>query len=197
MRTVKRFGVSLRTLGRARRHRGDLVGWLVRRPQLAAGVLTFETALLMSNRVDPHLKELAELKTAALVNCEFCLDIGSALAHSSGVTEQQIADLPRYRTSPAYDDLERLVIAYAEAMTVTPAIGLDDLREELLARLGKAQVAELAVAIAWENQRARLNQALGVRPTGMAEGMTCALPEAARGESAPPRRDMPVSLQPE
>lgn len=196
MRTVERFGVSLRTLRRARRHRGDLVGWLARRPQLAAGVLTFETALLMSNRVDPHLKELAELKTAALVNCEFCLDIGSALAHSSGVTEQQIADLPRYRTSPAYDELEKLVIAYAEAMTLTPAIGLADVREQLLVRLGKAQVAELAVAIAWENQRARLNQALGVRPTGMAEGMTCALPEA-RGDSAPPPQDLPVALRPD
>lgn len=197
MRTVERFGVSLRTLRRARRHRGDLVGWLARRPQLAAGVLTFEMALLMSNRVDPHLKELAELKTAALVNCEFCLDIGSALAHSSGVTEQQIADLPRYRTSPAYDELEKLVIAYAEAMTLTPAIGLADVREQLLVRLGKAQVAELAVAIAWENQRARLNQALGVRPTGMAEGMTCALPEAARGDSAPPPQDLPVALRPD
>jgi len=197
MRTVRRFGVFLQTLRRARRHRGDLVGWLARRPQLAAGVLTFETALMVSNRVDPHLKELAELKTAALVNCEFCLDIGSAIAHSGGVTEQQIADLPRYRTSSAYNDLEKLVIAYAEAMTVTPAIGLDDLREQLLARLGRTQVAELAVAIAWENKRARLNQALGVRPTGMAEGMACALPESARADSTSPDPTWPVSIRPE
>ncbi|WP_051026965.1 carboxymuconolactone decarboxylase family protein [Nocardia higoensis] len=196
MRTVERLRIFVRTLGRARRHRGDLAGWLARRPQLAAGVLTFETALMVSNRVDPHLKELAELKTAALVNCEFCLDIGSAIAHSGGVTEQQIADLPRYRTSPAYNDLEKLVIAYAEAMTVTPAIGLDELRAQLLDRLGRTQVTELAVAIAWENQRARLNQALGVRPTGMAEGMACALPEAG-GDSASPQRDLPVTLRPE
>lgn len=62
-------------------------------------------------------------------------------------------------------------------MPLTPAIGLDDLRESLLAQLSKAQLAELAVTIAWENQRARVNQGLGVRPTGMAEGGVCALPE--------------------
>lgn len=197
MRTVERFGVLVKTMRRSRRHRGDLVGWLARRPQLAVGVLTFETAVVLSNRVDPHLKELAELKTAALVNCEFCLDIGSAIAHSGGVTEQQIADLPRYRTSPAYNELEKLVIAYAEAMTVTPAIDLDDLREQLLARLGKTQLAELAVAISWENQRARLNQGLGVRPTGMADGMACALPESARTDTSTPEPTWPVSVPPE
>src|SRR5690606_25396569 len=123
-RTIDRFRTSLRTLRRARRHRGDLAGRLGRRPHPAACVHQSGTALLLSNRVDPHLKELAELKTAALVNCEFCLDIGSALAHSAGVTEQQIADLPRYRTSPAFDEVEKLVLAFAEAVTTTPAVGI-------------------------------------------------------------------------
>ncbi|MBA4858325.1 carboxymuconolactone decarboxylase family protein [Nocardia farcinica] len=180
MRALRRIRNYARAMRQARRHRGDLVGWLARRPQLGAGTAFYESMLLFSNRLDPHLKELAELKTAGLINCEFCLDIGSALAHSSGVTEQQITDLPRYRTSPAYSELERLVIAYAEAMTATPAVDLADLREQLLAHLSKAQLAELAATIAWENQRARLNQGLGVRPTGMAEGLACALPEPAR-----------------
>ncbi|MFC9433194.1 carboxymuconolactone decarboxylase family protein [Nocardia sp. NPDC057030] len=177
MRALTRIRHYLTAMRKAKRHRSDLVGWLVRRPQILVGTGVFETALLFSNRLDPKLKELAELKTAGLVNCEFCLDIGSALAQSSGLTEQQLADLPRYRTSTAYTELEKLVIAFAEAMTATPAIGLDDLRADLLTHLSKAQLAELASAIAWENQRARLNQGLGVRPTGMAEGGMCALPE--------------------
>ena len=62
-------------------------------------------------------------------------------------------------------------------MTVTPAVDLEDLRNQLLARYSRAQVAELAAVIAWENQRARINQALGVRPMGSAEGMVCAIPD--------------------
>ena len=89
MRVVKRVRGYARVIGQARRNRGDLMGWLGRRPQIAAATLTYETALLFSNKLDPRLKELAELKTAGLVACQFCLDIGSALAHTAGLTEQQ------------------------------------------------------------------------------------------------------------
>ncbi|MCP2279778.1 carboxymuconolactone decarboxylase family protein [Nocardia amikacinitolerans] len=181
MRAVERIRNHARAMRRAKRHRMDLVGWLARRPQLLASTAFYETMSIFANRLDPRLKDLAELKTAGLVNCEFCLDIGSAIAQTSGLTERQITDLPRYRTSDAYTELEKLVIAYAEAITATPAIDLDELRERLLNHLTKAQLAELAAAIAWENQRARLNQALGVRPTGMAEGMACAIPESRLG----------------
>ncbi|WP_378737387.1 carboxymuconolactone decarboxylase family protein [Nocardia brasiliensis] len=177
MRALTRIRHYLQAVRQAKRNRSDLVGWLVRRPQILFSTMIYETALIFSNRLDPKLKELAELKTAGLVNCEFCLDIGSALAKSSGLTEQQLLDLPRFRTSDAYTDLQKLVIAFAEAMSSTPAVDLADLRAELLTHLSKAQLAELAATIAWENQRARLNQGLGVRPTGMAEGGVCALPE--------------------
>ncbi|MEU7143038.1 carboxymuconolactone decarboxylase family protein [Nocardia sp. NPDC046473] len=177
MRALTRIRHYVKAVRQAKRNRSDLAGWLLRRPQILFSTMMFESALLFANRLDPKLKELAELKTAGLVNCEFCLDIGSALAQSAGLTEQQLADLPRYRTSDAYTDLEKLVIAFAEAMTATPAVDLEDLRTTLLTHLSKSQLAELAATIAWENQRARLNQGLGVRPTGMAEGGMCALPE--------------------
>ncbi|MEV6660541.1 carboxymuconolactone decarboxylase family protein [Nocardia fluminea] len=180
MRVVTRVRAYAKVMGQARRNRGDLARWLGRRPQIAGATVAYETALLFSNKVDPRLKELAELKTAGLVACQFCLDIGSALAHTAGLTEQQLVDLPRYRTSDAYSELEKLVIAFAEAMTVTPAVDIDELRATLLTHLSKAQVAELAACIAWENQRARLNQGLGVRPTGMADGLTCAMPQPRR-----------------
>lgn len=32
--------------------------------------------------------------------------------------------------------------------------------------------------VAWENQRARLNQALGIRPADCTDGAYCALPQA-------------------
>ncbi|WP_194817481.1 carboxymuconolactone decarboxylase family protein [Nocardia sp. XZ_19_385] len=177
MRALTRIRHYASAFRQAKRNRSDLPGWLARRPLIGFAVAVYETMLLLSNRLDPKLKELAELKVAGLINCEFCLDIGSALAHSAGLSEKQLIDLPRYRTSAAYTDLEKLVISFAEAMTATPAIDLENVRTELLTHLSKAQLAELAAAIAWENQRARINQGLGVRPTGMAEGGVCALPE--------------------
>ena len=64
-------------------------------------------------------------------------------------------------------------------MTASPAIVAPELQERLRAAFTPAQVTELAAVIAWENQRARLNQGLGVRPSGFSDGQHCVLPEHA------------------
>ncbi|MGQ0830626.1 MAG: carboxymuconolactone decarboxylase family protein, partial [Microthrixaceae bacterium] len=45
----------------------------------------------------------------------------------------------------------------------------------------RAGYVELAAVIGWENQRARLNQALGIRPSGFSDGAYCVRPEVAAG----------------
>jgi alkylhydroperoxidase family enzyme len=93
-----------------------------------------------------------------------------------GVDDKTLADLPRWRESDRFSELERLCLELTEAMCATPAEVSDDLRERLLARLTPGQLAELASAIAWENHRARLNRALGVREMGFSDGAFCVLP---------------------
>ncbi|NNG97736.1 carboxymuconolactone decarboxylase family protein [Gordonia araii] len=179
MRAFHRLWGYAKAFSQSKRNRADLYRWLIRRPLILLATGWYEVSLLFSNRLDPRYKELALLKSAGMVSCEFCLDIGSALARTAGISEQQLRDLPVYAESDAYTDVEKLVLAFAEAMTATPAVGDDlaEIRERLLEHFTKGQVAELAAEIAWENQRARLNQALGVRPTGMSDGEACALPE--------------------
>lgn len=177
MRMLKRIWSHMRVLAGAKRNRTDLLRWLGRRPQLLAAASVYEMALLTANRSPSHYKQLASSKAAAMVNCEFCLDIGSALSHAEGIDERKLIDLPRYRDSDAYDEVERLVIQFAEEMSKTPAIVSDELRELLLKHFTRGQLAEIAAEVAWEHQRARLNQALGVRPAGFADGAVCLMPE--------------------
>jgi AhpD family alkylhydroperoxidase len=177
MGIVNQVRTNVGVLPAARRNRLDLLGWLVRRPQLLGAVLGYELALLVSARVEPRLKVLAELKAAAVINCEYCLDIGSALGRAEGVPEAQLRALPAFRDSPEFDATDRLVLELAEAMSRAPAVVDDELRGRLLARFSRAQLAELVAAIAWENHRARVNQALGVRPSGFSDGEFCAVPE--------------------
>ena len=128
----------------------------------------------------PRLKALAELKAAALINCEFCLDIGSTIARAAGVTDTQLSDLPHFRDSDAFDADEKLVLELAEVVTSTPALVSDDLRQRLVDRFTAPAVTELAAAIAWENNRGRLNQALGVRPAGFSRGWRAPCPSRRR-----------------
>jgi len=178
MRALRQVVDTVRVLARARRNRLDLLRALARRPQLLLGTGVFELAMALSARVDTRLKILAELKVAALVSCEFCLDIGSELARDTGLSEAQLRELPRYRTSDVFDDDQRLVLELAEAMTLVPAVVDDELKGRLADRFTRSQVTELASVIALENQRARLNQGLGIRPSGFSDGQFCAIPEA-------------------
>lgn len=148
-------------------------------PRLLVGYGVFELALDRSHLVDNHLKELAALKTAALVGCEFCIDIGSALARHSGVTEQQLRDLSRYEESEAFTSVEKLVLSYAMEMTRTPAVVPQDLFDALREYFDEAQLVELTAAIALENYRARFNHAFDIGSQDFSEGAYCAVPETS------------------
>ncbi len=94
-----------------------------------------------------------------------------------GVTEEQLRDLLRFHESPFFSEEERLVIELAEEMAGIPVEVPPELSEKLRQRFDEAQLVELAVAIAWENFRARFNRVFGVQPVGFCEGTFCALPE--------------------
>ena len=99
------------------------------------------------------------------------------MSRAEGVTEAELAALPTYRTSDVFSPLDKRVLDLAVAMSSTPADVPDDLRNELLEHFSAAQLAELASTIAWENHRARINRALGVRAAGFSDGAYCVLPE--------------------
>lgn len=177
MSVASQFRSYLAVLPKARHNRLDLLRWLIRRPQLLAATATYEIALATSARTDSRLKALAELKVATLITCDYCIDLGSALARSQGITEIQLRALSSFRTSKEFTRNDKFVLELAEAMTRIPTVIDDDFRARLLTCFSRSQLAELMSAIAWENHRGRLNQALGVSPSGYSEGTVCAKPE--------------------
>jgi alkylhydroperoxidase family enzyme len=104
------------------------------------------------------------------------MDIGSAVSRALGIDEATLADINRWRDSDRFTPVERLALELADRLTATPSDMTDDLRDKLLEHLTPGQLAELASAIAWENHRARLNRALGVREMGFSDGDYCVLP---------------------
>jgi alkylhydroperoxidase family enzyme len=94
------------------------------------------------------------------------------------LSEEKIAALPEYTDSPLFTDTEKVVLAYADAMTRTPVEVPDALFSELRAKFNEAQLVELTATIAWENYRARFDHAFGIEAEGFSEGAYCALPVA-------------------
>ena len=74
--------------------------------------------------------------------------------------KEKFEALPQYETSPLFDELERLVIRYAEQMTTRVQVDAK-LVEQLAARLTPAQLVQLTLSIAAANFTNRFNEALG------------------------------------
>jgi 4-carboxymuconolactone decarboxylase len=150
-------------------------------PRLMVDYLRYNRAAERCPHVPKELGELAVLRAASMVGCEFCIDIGSEFARRSGLGDEQLLSLHDAHASGLFDQDQLLVIDLATGMTSTPGQVGDKLMERVQARFGVKGTMELVQLIAWENARARMNIALDLGAEGFSDGKACALPYTAAG----------------
>jgi AhpD family alkylhydroperoxidase len=167
------FGRELRSAGVYAQH-----------PRLMFDYMRFNRAAERGRRVPKALSELAVLKAATIVGCEFCMDIASEYSRRSGLSDQQILALPEAHDSDLFSDDELLVIDLATGMTRTPGAVDDELMARVRDRFGVKGTLELVHLVAWENARARINIALGIGAEGFSEGKVCAVPDRGLAAAA-------------
>jgi alkylhydroperoxidase family enzyme len=83
------------------------------------------------------------------------------------VSDEKIADLPNFRTSPLYSEPERAALELAEALCAAPVVVSDELYARARARYDEAQLVEIAAAAALENFRARFNRVFRIEPNSL------------------------------
>ena len=155
----------------------DTIGLYAHRPRLLAGYGAYEKAVAADAQVDEKLRTLVQLKAAAMLTCEFCIDLGSREAREAGITEAQLLDLYRYRESEHFDETQKLVLDLVVHMTRTPVDVPQELFDALGARFDEGELVELINLAALENLRSRFNGAFDIGSAGFSEGMVCARPE--------------------
>lgn len=131
--------------------------------------LSWERRIEKWDALDPGLKVLAQLASAGVIGCSWCVDFGAFKGHESGLDLATLREVPRWRTSEAFDARERRVMEYAEAMTVTPPEVTDEMVDALVEDLGTKAVVELTMMVAVENQRSRFNSAMGLTSQGFSD----------------------------
>jgi alkylhydroperoxidase family enzyme len=89
------------------------------------------------------------------------------VSSAEGVSDEKILALPDYATSPLYSELERTVLEYADAMTITDREVDDELFARLRTFFDDDAIVELTAAIAWENASSKFNRALRVPSQGL------------------------------
>jgi AhpD family alkylhydroperoxidase len=131
----------------------------------------------VSRALPPALGELVTYRTAVLLGCSWCVDFGTMLQKHEGLDTDRLVEIHDYATSARYTELEKLALAYADAMTATPVAVTDEQVAELAERLGRKGMVELTYLIALENQRGRFNAAFGITDQGFTSGDACRVPD--------------------
>jgi alkylhydroperoxidase family enzyme len=90
----------------------------------------------------------------------------------TGADEEKIREVPGWRESPRFSEMERAALEYAEAMTITGQRVGDELFARLRTYFDEGQIVELTAAVALENFRSKFNVPLGVESQGF-----CVLPK--------------------
>jgi alkylhydroperoxidase family enzyme len=89
--------------------------------------------------------------------------VGSAL----GISEEKLLALLDWDASSLFDETERLVLEYADSMTITGRDVSDDLFDRLRQRFDDDAIVELTEVVAWENASSKFNRALRVPSQGL------------------------------
>ena len=146
-------------------------------PRMLLSYVRYEQSLARWKRLDPTLKGLAVMASAATIGCSWCMDFGYWENTRQGIDPAKLRDVPRWRDSDRFTDLERQVLAYAEAMSTTPLGVTDEMVAGLREHLDDAALDELTMMIAVENSRSRFNSALGLTSQGFKD--RCEIPAAS------------------
>jgi uncharacterized peroxidase-related enzyme len=127
-------------------------------PEMFQAFLSLNGAL-GKTQLEGKLRELAYIKTSELNDCDYCLHHHRALGKKAGLTDRQVNETSKSEGSDAYDDLQRLVMQYAEQ--VTRHINVEDaLFARLKESLGDRELVELAMTVGIANFTNRVTETL-------------------------------------
>jgi alkylhydroperoxidase family enzyme len=155
----KMFGKVVEPVQASAHHTGVL---------MASGALETVVAKRWTT-LDHHLRWLALQATSMAIGCSWCIDFGYYEGVQAGVPAAKVRDVSRWRDSDVYDDRERLVLEYADAVNNTPAAVGEDLAARLRSTFSEEEMVELAGWVALENMRSRFNAGLGLHSEGFAD----------------------------
>ena len=127
-----------------------------------------------SSPIDPVLRSLITVRVSQINGCRFCIDINSAVLAKRTGSMNKVEALEQWQESELFDDKERVVLEYVEAITYTDRQVDDDLTQRLYEYFNEDEIVELTGLIAFQNLSSKFNSALDLPAQGF-----CRLPESA------------------
>ena len=138
-------------------------------PLFAAVALLYGVLDRRRSPLDPALRALVTVRVSQLNHCRFCIDINAWLLAKRSGSQAKVLALADWRTSDRFDDREKAVLDYTEAMTCSGGKVNDTLVERLRTWFDDDAIVELTGLIAFQNLSSKFNAALDAPPQGFCQ----------------------------
>lgn len=138
-----------------------------RSPKLFLGLSCLYGALdRKTSPISPALRSLIIVRVSQLNGCAFCIDLNSSILLERGVPFLKVQELGNWQKSTLFNNEEKIVLEYTEAMTITEKRVSKDLFNHLKEFFNDDQIIELTAMIAFQNMSTKFNTAFDVPPQG-------------------------------
>ena len=152
-------------IARISRERGgrllNLYRALLNSPKIAEAWLQLFTVIRQQCDLPALYRELAILSVALTNRADYEYRSHVPFALKAGLKQAQLDALPQWRTTSAFDEVQRAVLEYAEAMTKDVRVP-DDVFQPVARHFAPRQLLELTVTIAGYNMVSRVLEALRI-----------------------------------
>jgi alkylhydroperoxidase family enzyme len=98
------------------------------------------------------------------------------VGRENGASPEQLLALAEYRTSPEFDERERIALEYAERITVTDQEVDDATFSRVRGAFSEEQIVELTATVALENFLSKFHRALRVEAQGFCQRLEAGIP---------------------
>jgi alkylhydroperoxidase family enzyme len=132
------------------------------RPDLYEPFRAFYATFWTHDLLDPIVLELCRLRVAQLLRCRSEQQLRYEPALRAGLTEEQVAQLPRWPTEPMFSPAQRAALAFAEQFVIDVE-GIDaQRRDTVVDHFSVAGLVALCEALALFDGFCRFRILLGV-----------------------------------
>ncbi|MDH3662592.1 MAG: carboxymuconolactone decarboxylase family protein, partial [Alphaproteobacteria bacterium] len=128
-----------------------------RAPRLFLGVaMLYGMIDRRSSPIEPALRSLVTVRVSQINWCRFCVDLNTATLLQRGVSRAKVEALEQWRECELFDERDRAVLDYAEAMTFSER----EVEEVTMTRLkdyfDDDAIVELTGLIAFQNMSSKM-----------------------------------------
>jgi AhpD family alkylhydroperoxidase len=140
------------------------INYVQQAPELFKKLVELNTQITKGT-IEESILDLVSLRASQINGCGFCVDMHTKMAKIHGERELRLHHVAIWRESTLFAPRERAALAWTEALTTLPALGVpDEIYDRVRTQLSDKELVDLTYEVGAINAWNRINIAFRTVP---------------------------------